>query len=158
MSIETNETNETKEPETKTLDDLSWIRCYFDSDIDEIVDVLMREMKLYDRERGPDDDDNGYYEAFETLSGAEKKVVKALYSAILHTFTFCGLWERNKEVYPALDCAEFAFMHLFPRWNSYSSFYIPVKRVVDYWKENWDKMNLEAERRKKKEEYWNGEA
>lgn len=125
-------------------EDLSWIRCWHDRDIDCIVQYLADNMELYGR------DGSEPVPAKDVFTPEDLVVVKALYAGVLHAVVFCGVVQEDDrfgKAQVALDTAEFAFMRLHPEYNSYESFYIPIRHVVDYMKNHRKELLEESERR-----------
>jgi hypothetical protein len=126
-------------------EDLSWIKCWYDDDIDRIVQYLADNMKLYDRERN-----DPPVPAKDVFTPEDFRAVKALYAGVLHAVVFCGVVQEDDrfgKAQVALDTAEFAFMRLHPDYSSYESFYNPVRHVVDYMKNHREELLAECERR-----------
>lgn len=144
-----------KKPEDYWDEDLSWIKCYWDTDIDEIVDRLAGDMKLVPC--GGTDEEHPAVQARDVFTSEDMRSVKALYHGVLHGCLFCGAFKdqndavgrhiRSQTVQVALNCAEFAFLKLHPDYNSYDTFYLPIKHVVDYMHNHWDELEEEDERR-----------
>ena len=126
-------------------EDLSWIKCWHDRDIDRIVQYLADRMELYGR-----DGSDAPVPAKDVFTSEDLRAVKSLYAGVLHAVVFCGAVQdddRFGKAQVALDTAEFAFMHLHPDYNSYESFYNPVRHVVDYMKNHRKELLEESERR-----------
>lgn len=142
-----------KKPEDYWDEDLSWIKCYWDTDIDEIANRLVNEMKLIPR----DGDADTEIPARDVFTPEDIRAVKALYYGVLHGCLFCGVFEKcesaidraifdsSKQI--ALNCAEFTFMNLHPEYNSYMTFYQPVSHVVEYMHNHWEELVEEDKRR-----------
>ena len=126
-------------------EDLSWIKCWYDKDIDEIVQYLADNMKLYDRDRK-----DPPVPAKEVFTSEDFRTTKALWFGVLHACTFCGVVQDDDKwdhAQTALDAAEFAFMYLHPELSSYESFYNPIKHVVEYMHNHRKELLEEGERR-----------
>ena len=126
-------------------EDLTWIKCWHDNDIAEIAQYLVDNMELHGR-----DGSSAPVPAKDVFTPEDFRVVKALYAGVLHAVVFCGVVQEIDmfgKAQVALDTAEFAFAHLYPDYNSYESFYNPVRHVVDYMKNHREELLEESERR-----------